>query len=180
MAKVARKVLIVTALFLGLALRAEAENCASGESIRDTGCACAAGFRVDLSRRWDGESLWETVRNDCYVCPAGTYSAAGDAACKPCAAGTQSDAGAAACATVAPRALDLSNVYSAGIDVDAAVSRSIESLDIDKYLASQAPGLYACAVIGLVGAVLNSVAIVVLFLWVRSLKSAVQTDAGAV
>lgn len=149
MANVARKVLIVAALFLGLVLRTDAENCESGESIRDTGCACAAGFRVDEKRTWDGDGLWETVRNDCFQCPPGTYSAAGDALCAPCAVATYSSAGAAACTT-------------------------------DQFLASHAPGVFACAVIGLVGAVLNSVAILMLFLWVRELKNEVQTDTGAV
>jgi hypothetical protein len=134
----------------GIVWHVDAEKCASGESIRDTGCECAAGFRVDEQRIWDGDGLWETVRNNCYQCPAGTYSAAGDALCAPCAVATYSNAGAAACTT-------------------------------DQFLASHAPGVFACAVIGLVGAVLNSVAILVLFLWVRGFKSAqTQTDAGAV
>jgi hypothetical protein len=150
MASVARNVLSVAVLFLGLALSADAEKCASGESIRDTGCACAAGFRVDEKRTYDGDGLWETVRMECLQCPPGTFSGAGDTLCAPCAVATFSNAGAAACTT-------------------------------DQFLASHAPGVFACAVIGLVGAVLNSLAILVLFLWVRGLKSVVtQTDVGAV
>lgn len=145
-----RVVLAVAVFFLGLVPRAATTKCASGESIRDTGCECAAGFRVDEKRTWDGDGLWETVRHDCYVCPAGTYSSAGDAACAPCAVATFSNAGSAACTT-------------------------------DEFLASHAPGVFACVVIGLVGAVLNSLAILVLFLWVRGFKGgAVQTDAGVV
>jgi hypothetical protein len=118
----------------------------------------------------------------CISCYPGKYrDNEADYYCSECATGTHSDAGATSCTAVAPRVLNLTDVYSTGIDVDANVSRSIESLDIDKYLASKAPGLFACAVIGLVGAVLNSVAILVLFLWVKNLKSeAVKTDAGAV
>ena len=124
----------------------DSEKCANGQSIRDTGCECAAGFRVEEHRSWDGDGLWETVRNDCYQCPAGTYSAAGDVLCAPCAVATYSNAGASACTT-------------------------------DQFLASHAPGVFACAVIGLVGAVLNSLAILALFLWVRGFKSVVtQTD----
>ena len=144
------KLCIVMIQLADIVWQTDAETCANGESIRDTGCECVAGFRVDEKRTWDGDGLWETVRHDCYKCPAGTYSAAGDTACAPCAVATFSNAGAAACTT-------------------------------DQFLASHAPGVFACAVIGLVGAVLNSVAILVLFLWVRGFKSAVtQTDAGAV
>jgi hypothetical protein len=124
------------------------------------------------------------------VCPAGTYSAAGDAACAPCAAGTRSRAGAATCtagvlnATASDDAavetiLARVDALIADNDVDAAVKKAIASLDVDNFLSSNAPGLYAIVVIAFVGAVLNSVAIFVLFLWVRSTKGAVtQTDAG--
>ena len=69
---------------------------------------------------------------------------------------------------------------------DAAVETILERIDalvagnqvyVDEitsdYLASHAPALYAISVIGFVGAFLNSVAICLVILWVRSLKSAV-------
>lgn len=141
---------IVMIYFVVIVWQTNAEKCANGESIRDTGCACAAGFRVDEKRTWDGDGLWETVSIDCLQCPPGTFSAAGDAACVPCAVATYSNAGAASCTT-------------------------------DQFLASHAPGVFACAVIGLVGAVLNSLAILVLFLWVKgSKRESVQTDTGTV
>jgi hypothetical protein len=58
-------------------------------------------------------------------------------------------------------------LIAANNEVDDAVSRKIESLDINEF----APGLYVCVVGGLVGAVLNSVAIGLVILWVRRLKS---------
>jgi hypothetical protein len=150
MANGARFVVVAAVLFLGLPLPTDAEKCANNEDMLTSACACAAGFRVDEKRTWDGDGLWETVSKDCRRCPAGTFSAAGDALCAPCAVATYSDADAAVCTT-------------------------------DQFLASHAPGVFACAVIGLVGAVLNSLAIIVLFLWVKGLKSVVtQADAGAV
>lgn len=180
--------------FLGLVSHTTATKCASGESISASGCECAAGFRVSAGLNCnDGNCTNSSAR--CVVCPAGTYSAAGDAACKPCVAGSYSNAGAALC-TVTIRyvppdttAVDVAvetifarfDALIAANDVDAAVSRAIESLDIENYMFSHAPLLYACAVIGLVGALLNSLATFVVVLWVRSLKGVeTQTDAGVV
>jgi hypothetical protein len=89
-------VVIVTVYIFGLGLRADAEKCAHGQSIRDTGCACAAGFRVSEGFRCD-RGRCATDWADCFVCTAGTYSAAGDAACVPCVAGSYASAGDASC-----------------------------------------------------------------------------------
>jgi hypothetical protein len=109
-----RVVLTVAVFFLGLVTRSAAEKCASGESIRDPGSECAAGFRVDEKRTWDGDGLWETVRHDCYVCPAGTYSAntsaTSAATCLACPAGQLCAAGTLS-ATANPCAV---GTFSAG------------------------------------------------------------------
>ncbi len=72
-------------------------------------------------------------------------------------------------------------ILNGSITVKDEVDRALQSLDINKNLASHAPGLFACVVIVLVVTILNSVAILVLFWWVRSMKSVVtKPDTGAV
>lgn len=178
--------------FLGIVLHASAENCVNHQDMVVSGCVCAAGFRVDSYTSCDQGHCSPTPDwANCHVCPAGTYSAAGDAACAPCAAGTRSAAGAASCTAgvlnktasddaAVETILARIDALIADNDVDAAVKKALDSLDVHTYVASHAPGLYALIVIGFVGAVLNSVAIFVLFLWVRSMKTAVtQIDAGS-
>ena len=70
--------------------------------------------------------------------------------------------------------------YFETLDIDYILSKHFKTLNVDQIVMSQAPGLFVCLVSGLVGAVLNSLAILVLFLWVRRLKSAMtQKDTGA-
>jgi hypothetical protein len=69
--------------------------------------------------------------------------------------------------------------YFEKLDIDYILSKYFKTLNVDRIILSQAPGLFVCLVGGLVGAVLNSLAILVLFLWVRRMKSVVaQTDAN--
>lgn len=188
--------------------RASAANCVNNQDMLVSACVCAAGFRVDSYTSCDQGHCSSTPDwAKCHMCPAGTYSAAGDTACAPCAAGTRSAAGAATCtagvfnttededATIEVILARIDAIVSGNhvyVDrltsglygqIDAAVNRTMASFDIDKHMASQAPGLYAIIIIGFVGAVLNCLASWVMFVWVffqvRSLKGVVpQTNAG--
>ena len=63
------------------------------------------------------------------------------------------------------------------LDIDYILSKYFKTLNVDQILMSQAPGLFVCLISGLVGAVLKSLAILVLFLWVGRLKGVTtQTD----
>jgi hypothetical protein len=81
------------------------------------------------------------------------------------------------------RTLDLDDVISKNfetLNIDHILNRYFKTLDVDQVLMSQAPVLFVCLVSGLVGAVLNSFAILSLFLWVKRLKSVMtQTDVSA-
>ena len=48
--------------------------------------------------------------------------------------------------------------------------KELDSVYLDEFLLSHSPGLYACALIGIVGSVLNCIANFVLCLWVRKLN----------
>jgi hypothetical protein len=176
MANVTHSVLIVAVLFLGMVLHVSTlSSCGNGEKYSDfypgtfdnrhgNYCNCIAGMHVRVAF----DAYNNQVGEFCSNCPSGTYSAAGDHECTPCVVGSYSYAGAASCT--------------------AGVNGAIQSLDINEYLASHAPGLYSVVVIGFIGAILNSVAICAVVLWVRSLKiaapdlksAATHTDADAV
>ncbi len=187
------KACITITQFLGIVLHCvNGLDCLSGESYFVTGCTCRAGYHVIKTYMpWPNEAM--QIDGRCFKCHAGTYAAAGALACTNCAASTYSYAGAASCTAGVPSdaSLNITNEYYTDIDgqihaavtraigvfstvneVDAAVIRAIASLDVDQFLVSRAPGLYVCVVVGLVVALLNSVAILVLFLWVRRLKRA--------
>lgn len=163
---------------LGSVLHASAANCVNNQDMLASACVCVAGFRVDEKLFCEtGATPCDILWRYCLVCPSGTYSVAGDTSCAPCATGTHSHAGAATCT------VDSSNKTTSD---DAVVETILERIDAlvagnqvyvneitSDYLASHAPALYAISVIGFVGALLNSVAICLVILWVRSIKSAV-------
>ena len=173
----------------------DCRNCWQG-TYSDSGAStcyyCPTG---KASVRGDGYSA--LIAAPCTDCVAGTYtSSVGATSCSSCADGYKSASGDKSCTpslndtnvvnnvSTSKKAVDVHNTVSTSnkvVDVDDALNRYFEALNVDQFLTSRAPGLFACAVIGLVGAVLNSLAILVLFLWVRDLKSvATQTDADAV
>jgi hypothetical protein len=175
----------VAVCFFGIVSQTTATKCDSGEIISASDCECAAGFRVSAGLRCDDGNCTNSSTR-CVMCTPGTYSAAGDAVCTPCATGSYSYAGAASCdkgilddtsngyAAVENSFARFDGLIAANNEVDDAVNRVFESLDVDKYLSLHAPGLFACVVIGFVCAVLNSVAIGLVILWVRHLKSIEQ------
>lgn len=64
-----------------------------------------------------------------------------------------------------------SNSTSKAIDITSnSIIKELDSVDFDKFLLSHAPGLYVCALIGIVGSILNCIANLVLCMWVRNLR----------
>jgi hypothetical protein len=170
----------------GTCVNCPANSISPANSTSLQACVCNAGFTGPNG-------------GPCTACVAGTYkTTTGSVACTNCESGT----GDKSCTlswnltnvgNTVNNVRNTVNTSNTALDVDGAISKYFETLDIDymlsKYfktlnvdqiLLSQARGLFVCLVGGLVGAVLNSLMILVLFLWVRRLKSVMtQTDTGA-
>ena len=66
-----------------------------------------------------------------------------------------------------------SNSTSVPIDVTSTSPCSVlglDSVDLDEFLLSHAPGLYVCALLGIVGSILNFISNFILYVWIGNLR----------